>query len=82
MESTDVVGEVTAVVNGKYSDLSLLEQFRQTSSDSSEMDDSELEDAVQTGLGNSALEDSFELKGVSRWPVCFLESVGLRKDTL
>ena len=64
MESTGPVGGATAATSGKESDLSLLEQFKQAASESSELDDSEFEDAVQTALGN-ALEDIFESGRVS-----------------
>ena len=65
----------TAVATVKESDTSLLKQMKQTALDSSEMDDSDIEDVVQTIL-RKALQDVFESKGVSRWTVCFPRKSG------
>ena len=65
MESTCLVEETTTAGSDKESDFSLLEQLTQTAPNSSEIDDSDVEDAVHTALGN-ALEVIFESNVVSR----------------
>ena len=66
----------TTDVKGKESGVSLLKQFEQTP-DSSKMDDLDIEDTVHFAMGK-ALENIFDSKGVSRWPVCLSRKCGTR----
>ena len=64
-ESTGPVGGTITIASGKEY---LLKQFKEPALVSFEMEDSAFVDAVQAAFGN-ALEEIFESKRVSRWPV-------------